>query len=339
MSVLRARRALRRLATEQRALFDLPNHRAFVQYLTGLDPLRDTEAAIAQAVEKLDVDILVCSVPRPLKPELADDPNLYGIEPTVWRHHGSTDGNIFGHDPVANRPHLTLDGDGLRAHYVAEDARNRRFVGGTALTHGFLFTTCIHYAAEDLDYEEFLCACALEPERVDGLLDRYEALSARQLHAWMAANPELMLCHDDIANAKALAMRPAFLRERLFPRYRRLFAPIKARGIPLLCMTDGNFLEVAEDYLEAGADGFFLDRPAIELEQLAARCGPERIYFTGPTPEIMTVGSPRAVAREMDHLAELAADLPGFLYHMPGGWVHNMPLENVKTYYRKQGRI
>lgn len=341
MSVKRARQVLRGGAGDIPPLLDMPEHRGFIRYLTGLDCMKEPEEAISRAVRLLDVGILMCSAPHAAAdPEqMEQDPNLYNLSPTAWRNHDTTDSRIFEHDPLANRGGWNVNDDALFRVLAGEDLRNREIAGGTAITHGFLFTTCFHYAAEDLDYEAFLCACVEEPEKIDTLLDRYEALSTRLLHAWRRVNVEMMLCHDDIANAQNLTLSPAFYRRHLFPRYKRLYAPFKENGIPVFSMTDGNFLSVAQDYVEAGADGFFLDRPAIELDDLAAVCGRGRFYFTGPAPEIMTNGTPKDVAYEMDRLREMSRDIPGFIFHMPGGWVHNMPVENVKAYYACQGRL
>lgn len=341
MSIKRARDVLNKRKCDKSVLLDLPNHRNFVKYLTGLDCLYETEKAIAEAIKKLDVDILMCSVPyQPQNPEFNEnDPNLYSIDPTAWRNHESTSDNIFDHDPLEIRPFYNVSDEELLKNHIEEDARNRRIVGGTALTHGFTFTTCIHYSAEDLDYEEFLCACYEEPEKIEILFDKYEALSHRLITSWANSNIEMMLCHDDIANAKNLTFSPDFLRKHLFPRYKRLFAPIKEKNIPLLAITDGNFLEVAPDYVEAGADGFYVDRPSLDLVELIKICGEDKIYFTGPTPEIVTNGSVGDVVKEMDMLKEISKSVNGLMFHIPGGWVHNMPVENVKAYYECQNRI
>jgi len=104
-------------------------------------------------------------------------------------------------------------------------------------------------------------------------------------------------------------------------------------------MTDGNFIEVVKDYIDAGADGFFVDTPCVDMEKLITMAGNDKIYFTGPSPCVMTNGTPKAVAYEMDRFLEMQKTAKRLMMHMPGGWVYNMPVENVKTFYKKLGRI
>jgi len=63
-----------------------------------------------------------------------------------------------------------------------------------------------------------------------------------------------------------------------------ILAPFKKKNIPVMFMTDGDFSAIARDLVEAGADGFFIDRPCMDLALLVEQCGPELIYFTGPSP-------------------------------------------------------
>jgi len=341
MSIKRARKYLQKDKRDGHVLLDFPDHRQFLKYLTGRDCFEDMVGTIIEAVHKLDVDILMGGAPSNQKSrgELEDNPNLYGSDLTVWRNSENSSRDISEHDPLAKRQQFNTSDDNIARMFIEQDARSRFYAGGTALTHGGYYTTCFHYAAEDLDYEEFLCFCVQEPERTAALLDRYEALSTRVLTAWRRCNIEVMLCHDDIANAKSLTLNPDYIRENLIPRYKRLFAPFNGSGIPLLFLTDGNFTEIARDILEAGADGFFLDRPAIDPAALIKRCGDDKFYYTGPSPEMMTNGTPGDIEREMDMLSEIADSVPGFMFHMPGGWTRNMPMENVKTFYKRIGRI
>ena len=339
MSIERARTVLGGGRADRHVLMDDATHREFVRYLTGLDCMVDTEEAISQAVHKLDIDIFWCGFPQNRDENVENDPNLFGLNPTGWRNADTTKTDVLEHDPADLRPELLLDEAAFTEKFRCENDRNKQFLGDTALNMGYLFTTCFHYAAEDLDYEEFLCASITHPDEISANLERYEAASRRYIDAWCRLPIEVMLCHDDIANSNSLTLSPDFFRENIFPRYKRLFAPIKEKNIPLLCMTDGNFIEVAQDYLDVGADGFFVDRPTIELEPLVKIAGEDKLYFTGPTPAIMTCGSPADVAYEMDMLAEIAKNIPGFMYHMAGGWAKNMPLENVKVFYQKQNRI
>ena len=184
-------------------------------------------------------------------------------------------------------------------------------------------------------------ACAAEEDRIDLLLDRFQAASEKIMRAHAQCGIEVMLSHDDIAMATGLCLSPPWLRRHLLPRYRQLWAPLRERGIPVMFVSDGDYGEVARDLVDAGADGLFVDAPCMDLPQLAEQCGRDKIYFTGPSPALLTTGTPRDVRAEIARLVQIARDLPRFFFHMPGGWVHNMPTENVQMFYdaaRELGR-
>ena len=345
MSVQRARRALRGEATDCIPLFDTPSHRLFLKHLTGIDPFdkgpKAAERAVVAAIKKLDIDMLMCDIPEQITVR-DDDPNLFGLGTTAWRNATSTRSDLFGYDPSRDRPwDSSMSAAEFKRDRTALFERLHRLVGDTALVHGFYFTTCIHYAAEDLNWEDFFIACLCEEERVAALLDRFQAASEKVMRVWADIGPEVMLAHDDIATAHGTSLSPAWLRKHILPRYRAILAPFKEKNIPVMFMTDGNFLDVARDLVEAGARGFFLDRPCMDLAPLVDKCGPDLIYFTGPAPGTMTVGTPADVRREIRELAELGRCLPRFFFHMPGGFTQNMPLENVGAFYdacRSYGR-
>lgn len=341
MSIERAKKALKGEYTDCIPLFDMPKHRNFLKKLTGIDPFENTVEAVTQAVHKLDIDMLMCSIPeQTLVDDKAD--NLYGLSTTKWRNKNSTLKDIFTYNPTVNRNDCSsLSEDDAYELFQSQIDRDRKLVGDIALPIGRLFTTCIHYAAEDLNWEEFLIACLLEEEKVSILIDSFQSTSERMLRAWAKTNIDVMLCHDDIAMSKGTVQSPDWLRKHVIPRYSSILKPVKDKGIPVIFMTDGNYTSVAKDLVEAGADGFFLDAPFVDLEKISSICGRDLIYFTGPSPALMTMGTPQEVSQEVARLAEVARELPRFFFQVPGGYTQNMPVENVTAYYescRKYGQ-
>jgi len=268
--------------------------------------------------------------------------HMYGFQPTEWRHEGSTRHDIFAYDPARDRGDLASLAVPEIMHQVQTRLdKERALVGDTALPMGFTFTTCIHYAAEDLDWLEFLMACVADETRIDDLLDRFQAASTKILRAHAQTDLEVMFTHDDIAMNIGVVQSPRWLRRHLFPRYRAILQPMRDRGVPVLFATDGNFLEVASDLVDAGAGGFFLDTPCIGLAALVAAVGPDLVFFTGPAPSTMQLGSPQQIRAEISAMADIARDLPRFFFHMPGGFTHNTPVANVVAFYeacREYGR-
>jgi uroporphyrinogen decarboxylase-like protein len=341
MGAERARKALRGQATDCIPLLDQPTHAGFLQKLTGIDPFEDTTSAVVAALGKLDVDFLAFGLPEPAM-RRADGKHQYGLRPTEWRHTGRTLGDLATYDPALTRSDLPgVDERGCEAQIRTRIDHESALVGDCLCNAGFTFTTCIHYAAEDLDWEEFLIACLAEEENVGVFLDRCQLASEKVFRAHAAAGVEVMFSHDDIAMSTGTVQSPDWLRRNVLRRYPEIWRPIKEAGVPLLFMTDGDFSAVADDLLEAGADGFFLDAPCMDLPDLVRRCGRDKVYYTGPSPAVMTTGAPGDVRDAVARLAEVARDLPRFFFHLPGGYTRNMPVENVQSWYeacREYGR-
>jgi hypothetical protein len=341
MSVERAMKAIHGEQTDYIPIYDVPNHRGFLLHATGTDPLERTEEAVVKAVKLLDIDMLMCDIPEQTAIK-AGDANVYGLNAIKWRHTDYPYYDIHTYDPGTDRARESSFG--MRAPSLSEEEcvrgfregleRNRRLAGGSALCTGYTFTTCLHYAAEDLNWEEFLMACVTDQELTTRLLDRFQAASQKLTRAWAAQDIPLMLCHDDIAVTTGTLLSAEWMCANLIPRYREIFLPLKSKGIPVLFMTDGNFLPIVRDLVEAGADGFFLDTPCVTLEDLVPVCGLDLIYVTGPSPAVMTLGTPDDVRSAVQDMAETAKGLPRFFFHMPGGYAHNMPTENVIAYYK-----
>jgi len=334
VSIERARKAIRGEPTDRIPFFDTPLHPGFLRKLTGLDPFEHTAEAVVRAMVRLDIDMIMCGIPGPTGTR-ETDPNLYNVLPLgEWRNRESGRRDIFNYDPVRERSDLPgMTEDACVVEIRRRLSTDRDLVGGTALPIGYTFQTCVHFAAEDLDWETFLMACVLEEDRVDSLLDRFQAASEKVMRAHVRTDIEVMLSHEDLAAATGLLLSPDWIRRHLIPRYRELWRPFRERGIPLLFMSDGNYLEIASDIRQAGAEGFFLDRPCMELAAMAERCGRDAVHYTGPSPATVTTGTPADVTREVRELAEIARDLPRFFFHMPGGWVHTMPVANVQAFY------
>ena len=313
----------------------MPTHPGFLKGLTGVDPFVRPVDAVVEAIRILDVDMLMCSIPEEITPQEEEDASLYDISYTKWRNDHTGQKDIYSYDPSVFRRNTpaTLTVEQCVAAYKRVTDRNDKLAGEVALPIGYLFTTCIHYAAEDLDWPAFLMGCISDDRRILPLLDRFQETSSKLISAWSQTDIKVMLCHDDIAMKTGLLLSPIWLRKNLIPRYKILWEPLKRKGIKILFVSDGNYSEVARDIREAGADGFFLDTPTMDLERLVDQCGTDAIYFTGVSPLTMTSDTPQQIFHQMDHIAGAAQNLSRFFFHMVGSWPHNIPVVNVEAFY------
>ncbi len=324
MSVERARKALRGERTDRIPLFDVPCHPGFVKYYTGIDPAVDCRGAVVAAMRKLDIDMGMGWVP----------PSMGG-EVGGWRHADSSSRDILGYDPFARQDIAGMSPQDAYQQAMKEYTDDMEMYGDFALPIGRTFTTLIHYAAEDLDWEEFMMACLTDEGQVDEMLDCCLKCSQKNIAAWLKTPIEVMLTHDDIAMGTGMIQGPDWMRKHIISRYPQLFEPIKASGRVHLYMTDGNFSAVAADLAALNVDGFFLDAPGVDLEWLVSVAGKDKVYFTGPSPTLLATGSPADVRNEVKRLADIARhDLPRFFFQgLAGFMVPGINTENVAAYY------
>ncbi|HET6487513.1 MAG TPA: uroporphyrinogen decarboxylase family protein, partial [Spirochaetia bacterium] len=65
--------------------------------------------------------------------------------------------------------------------------------------------------------------------------------------------------HDDFVWTAGAFMNPEIYRNVIIPRFAELWKPIHRAGKKVLFCSDGNFMEFAQDIVEAGADGLIFE--------------------------------------------------------------------------------
>ncbi len=176
-----------------------------------------------------------------------------------------------------------------------------------------------------------MMAAVGEEDRIDTLLDRFQACSEKIVRAWMQTTAEVMLTHDDIAMTTGTILSPGWLRKHVIARYPNIWAPVKAKGIPHFFFSDGDWSAVAEDLCAAGAGGFYVDTPFLTLDRAVQLCGRDKIYICGIPPAVMQTGSPQQVRDAVAKLADLGRSLPKYFFF--NWYTPEMPTANVAAYY------
>jgi len=65
----------------------------------------------------------------------------------------------------------------------------------------------------------------------------------------------LALPADDIAYKNGLIFSPAFLKKEFFPRYKRIVEAYHSQDLKCIFHSDGNFMQIMDDLVDAGVDG------------------------------------------------------------------------------------
>lgn len=191
-----------------------------------------------------------------------------------------------------------------------------------------VFTWCIVTFGWDL----FMLAAMEDPDHFDTILDGFMRLSQPVFEAAAETDAEAFICHDDIVWTAGAVFHPEWYRQYIFPRYRKLWAPLIEAGIPILFCSDGNFTEFVDDVADAGASGFIFE-PFTDLEYVAKRYGQTHVIIGNADCRILTYGSADDIRNEVERCTRIGKPLPGYFYAVGNHIPYNVPIENALLYY------
>jgi hypothetical protein len=247
----------------------------------------------------------------------------------------ATEDDVLSFDPVAEYgipPH-----DETVAAFRTHLEEGRRlypeavFPGGRYHT---IFSACIR----TFGWEMFLVSVPHHEREFDRVLEGFFELSMAEVRAWIDAGVGVYLCHDDIAWTSGAVFHPDWYRRYIIPRYRRLWAPLKERGIKVLFCADGDFTEFVDDIAAAGAEGFIFE-PVTSLDYVASRYGKTHVIVGNADCRALQFGTREDIRREVKRAVDIGKPCPGYFMavgnHIPNG----IPVENIEYYFEVFGEM
>lgn len=320
------------------------NHAGLVYLASGIDPYLDTRQAYLEAYRSLGIDILnrvpSSNVVRTLGPSESEScGNGYrrayiGLYDTFFREkfpfHDVDD--FFAatvHDLDYNKlitpvPH-SIDPDRIRLKMDT--------AGEIGLYYYMFYTTLFMWGVEYLGWEIFMMAAALDPVRFDEqFLGIAFETSRRYLDRLSDIDSPFVFVHDDLADKSGPVFDPAWYDTYIFPRYRSLWEPIKAKGRKIIFTADGNMERFLRPLKDSGVDGVMLENPATDFDAIL-EVFHDDIVICGMDTYLLTFGSPHEISDHVDMIASKTSGMPGFAMCSPGGLHNNIPLENLSAYF------
>lgn len=312
------------------------SHPELVKHITGLDPrVKEEENHAWQEFYKMtDYDLLWVT---------DDGPGWKGRVTSMGHaefQEGGTDFNDNISCPFKN-PEEVLNFDAVkeyglpdikeRASYFEERFRKGQKENPTLVYPGgyykTLFSACIHAFGWDM----FLSSAPLDYERFDKILESFFKISLANFEAWAGTNIKVFICHDDIVWTQGAVFHPDWYRKCIFPRYKKLWRPLKEKGIKILFCSDGNFNEFVDDIIECGADGLIFE-PLTDLKMVVEKYGKSKVIIGNIDCRVLTFGQKEDIYREVKRCADLGRDCPGYFFAVGNHIPHNVPLENALYY-------
>ncbi len=99
----------------------------------------------------------------------------------------------------------------------------------------------------------------------------------------------------------------------------------------MLATSDGLVEPIAQDLMDTGADGLFLE-PMNDIAKLVDLVGPEGILWGGGSSVVVTTGTPETIRADVRRRMEEARRLSGFFFALGGEAPQNVPSENLEAY-------
>lgn len=185
--------------------------------------------------------------------------------------------------------------------------------------------------------EQSLMDLIENPELVDAILDRVEAIQTEMMKRFFARagkTLDLVFISDDIAGQQSLLISRAMWERHLQPRLRRWCDIIHAHGLKVFYHTDGAARALIKPILDCGVDVLNPIQhacPGMDMAELKKEFG-HRVVFHGGVDNQFALprGTPDDVRRETrDCLATLGAGREGFICCSCHNVQAGTPLENI----------
>jgi len=339
------------------------DHPKLMKHLSGKDPFKETEEAYLISIERLGIDLItespgpwwkVMECPRiRLKP----GETIYKVEPDAYHkkpikqgyaYTGGVHPTIFPVEfPFTNEEDvLNYDPSELMPESIEELAEKDekqyqnmlKKLNGRAEPYGFYYTTLFMWPVMVFGWELFLIPAVTQEKRFDKLIDRFFQLSLKCTKALAYTSMKVVILHDDITLSTGPAIAPEWYERHIFSRYPEIIKPLKNSGKIVLFCSDGKLDIFLDRLVEIGFDGFMPETPATDFDKLL-EIGKSKVIIGGIDTGILTRGSPEEVFTHTVEVLEKTVDLPGFFISSPGGIYGNIPMENLRAYFRARSKF
>lgn len=224
--------------------------------------------------------------------------------------------------------------EAFKKHY--DEGQNSLYPNGVypGGRYNSLFSACIR----TFGWEMFLASVPYNYERFDRILEGFYQISYAEIEGWIEAGIKVFNMHDDICWTSGAVLHPDWYRKYIFPRYKKLWEPLKEAGIKIIYTSDGTYTEFIDDIFTAGADGVVLE-PTTSLEFVLEKYGKTKIAIGNMDCRILQYGTKEDVYNEVKRCSDLGKKCPGYFFavgnHIPNG----IPIENIEYYFECCDRL
>jgi len=171
-----------------------------------------------------------------------------------------------------------------------------------------------------LGFEQMAIKSIEDPELVSDILDKLTEIAVATVEKCAAHKAVGAICYaDDLAFNKGTMMSPAWIREHLVPRYKRMTDAAHRHGKPFLFHSCGQIDAIMEDLIEdVGIDGRHSYQDNVEpVEEVYRKYGDRISIIGGVDVDLLARGTEEQVRNRTREILEACA--PGGGYVMGSG--------------------
>lgn len=338
MSLEIGRAALHMQWTERVARTEYNDNWEIVRHFTGRDPLKDPSAH-RDFADTVGLDYLWTTNDGPVPWSKRGRVTYMGHAVYV---EGGTDFRETRPSPFTNVEDV-LSFNAVREYglpefselvaYYEDFYRQMQASHPEQVISGGYYKTIVSGAIEAFGWEMLLEAAGTDPQRFgEQVLGSIFELTLHHARAWAETSIEFYMNHDDMVWTAGPFLHPDFYRTYIFPRYKKLWEPLKAAGKRIIFCSDGTFDMFLDDLAEAGADGFCFE-PSNDLKMMAERYGQTHVLMGGADCRTLSFGTKEHIEKELRWVFDLARECPGFVFATGNHFPPNIPLENALFYF------
>ncbi len=222
------------------------------------------------------------------------------------------------------------DFDEQVAAYEEHAVKARQNRPNQLMTGGY-YRTIVSGAIASFGWEMLLLGAA-DPVKMEKVFDSFFRRTRFYMEAWAKTSIEVIIQHDDFVWTQGAFMNPEIYRKVIIPRYAELWKPLRAAGKKILFCSDANFMEFAEDIVEAGADGLIFE-PCNDFDFMVERFGGSTVLVGSFTDcRDMAFRSWDTVRESMDRTFELATRCKGLIFAVGNHIPANVPDDMLDKY-------
>ena len=335
MSFARGREALHLHTPDKIPHTQYISHDEFTLRKTGIDTRDPEQQSLAwpALAKALDYDFIwnTCEMPvqgRTTRMGHAEWSQTDDMDTAVDCPFATTD-EVLNFDPVEEYGIPNFDS---LVGYFRKHLDDQKQLYPEAVVTGGRYNTLFSACIRTFGWEMFLTSVPHNEEKFNNILEGFYELTMAEIKAWLNTDMSVYLCHDDIVWTSGAVFNPDWYRKYIFPKYKRLWKPLKDAGKIILYCADGNFTEFVDDIAEAGADGFIFE-PSTSLEYIVQRYGQSKIIIGNVDCRILQFGTREAIEKELIRCIDLGKPCPGYFMavgnHIPNG----IPYENIEYFF------